>query len=165
MNKRFVAISLSLAMAFSTLPAMAQNTAPVNQSWDALRQLPGAQTLQVEKQNGKKSTGQIISCSDTELVIERKGKPETFSRNDVKKVWAIAPASRQKKAIFGGIGAGVGIVVGVPLGVSLGFKRCGGNCADEGAAALALLIGLPVAGAFAGRALAKGKRTLIYSTP
>lgn len=165
MSSYFVAIGLCLAMTLTSLPVLGQGTTPANQSWDVLRQLPGAQTLQVEKRNGKKSSGQIISCSDTELVIERKGKPETFSRNDVKKVWVIAPASRQKKAIFGGIGAGVGIVVGVPLGVSLGFKRCGGNCADEGAAALALLIGLPVAGAFAGRALATGKRTLIYSAP
>jgi hypothetical protein len=119
----------------------------------------------VEKRDGKKSTGQIVSCSDTELVIERKGKLETFNRNDVKKVWSVLPPSQTKKAIFGAIGGVGGVMVGVPIAVSLGFKQCGGSCADEGAGALAALIGLPVAGALAGRALATGKRTLIYVAP
>ncbi|MEP7343593.1 MAG: hypothetical protein ABI977_38085 [Acidobacteriota bacterium] len=165
MSKRFLVIGLCLTMIFPALPAMGQSTVPANQSWDVLRQLPGVPTLRVEKRDGKKSTGPIVSCSDTELVIERKGKLETFSRNDVKKVWSVVPASRNKKAIFGGIGAIGGIVAGVPLAVSLGFKQCGGSCADEGAGAIAALIGLPVAGAIAGRALARGKRTLIYIVP
>jgi hypothetical protein len=165
MNKRFVVIGLCLAIALSTTNALAQGTAPANQSWDVLRQLPGVPTLRVEKRDGKKSTGQIVSCSDTELVIERKGKLETFNRNDVKKVWSVLPPSQTKKAIFGAIGGVGGVMVGVPIAVSLGFKQCGGSCADEGAGALAALIGLPVAGALAGRALATGKRTLIYVAP
>ncbi|MDQ3013546.1 MAG: hypothetical protein M3X11_22935 [Acidobacteriota bacterium] len=165
MNKRFIVIGLCLAMLFSTLPAMGQTTAPANQSWDVLRQLPGVQTLQAERRDGKKSNGQIVSCSDTELVIERKGKLETFNRNDVKKVWTVAPANRTQKAIFGGIGLLGGVMAGAAIAVSLGFKQCGGSCVDEGAGALAAVIGLPAAGVIGGRALARGKRTLIYSTP
>ena len=165
MSKRFVVIGLCLTIALSTTNVLAQGTAPSNQSWDVLRQLPGVQTLRVEKRDGKKSTGQIVSCSDTELVIDRKGKLETFSRNDVKKVWTVAPPNRTKRAIFSAIGAVGGVMAGTTIAVSLGFKQCGDSCADEGAGALAALIGLPVAGALAGRALAMGKRTLIYSAP
>ncbi len=165
MNKRFVAIGLSLAMVFFALPVMGQGTAPANQLWDVLRQLSGVQTLRVEKRDGKKSTGLIVSCSDTELVIERRGKLETFNRNDVKKVWTVAPPNRAKQAIFSTIGGVGGALAGVTIAVSLGFKQCGGSCADEGAGAIAAIIGLPVAGALAGRALAMGKRTLIYVAP
>lgn len=165
MNKRFVVVSLCLALALSTTNALAQGAAQVNQSWDVLRQLPGVQTLQVERRDGKKSNGQIVSCSDTELVIERKGKLETFTRNDVKKVWTVAPANRTQKAIFGGIGLLGGVMAGAAIAISLGFKQCGGSCVDEGAGALAAVIGLPTAGVIGGRALARGKRTLIYSAP
>ena len=165
MNKRFVAIGLCLAMSFSALPVMGQGTSPANQSWDVLRQLPGVQTLRVEKRDGKKSTGQIVSCSDTELVIERKGKLETFNRGDVKKVWSVAQPNRTKQAIFGAIGGFGGILAGTAIAVSLGLKECGGSCADEGTIIIAAMIGLPAAGVIGGRALAMGKRTLIYSAP
>ncbi len=146
-----------------------QTNAPANapnQSWDALRQTLSAGRVQVQRKDGKKFSGEVLSLSDTELVIERKGKAESFKRDEVKKVWQVAPPSRRKRAIFGAIGGVAGFLVGVPIAVSLGFKQCGGSCADEGAGMLAALIGLPVAGAFAGRALAgKGKRTLLYSAP
>jgi hypothetical protein len=165
MNKRFVAIGLCLAMILSTFNAMAQGAAQASQSWDVLRQLPIGQELQVERKGGKKSSGTLVSSSDTEVVLARKSKTESFDRNDVRQIWTIAPPSRTKKAIYGGIGAIGGFLVGVPIAVSLGFKQCGGSCADEGAGVFGALIGLPVAGALAGRALARGKRTLIYVAP
>lgn len=165
MNKRFVAIGLCLAMIFSAFPAMGQGTAPANQSWDVLRQLSGVQTLRVEKRDGKKRTGQIVSCSDAELVIEHKSKLETFNRNDVKKVWSVAPASQAKQTVFGSLGLAGGLLAGTFIAVNLGFKQCGGSCADEGTGIVAAMVGLPVAGVLAGRALARGKHVLIYSIP
>jgi len=161
----FAVISLSLAIVFSTSSAMAQGAAQANQSWDVLRQLPVGQELQVERKSGKKSSGTLVSSSDTEVVLARKSKTESFDRNNVKRIWTVDPPSRTKKAIFGGIGAVGGAMAGVMIAVSLGFKQCGGSCADEGAGILAAIIGLPIAGALGGRALARGKHTLIYVAP
>jgi hypothetical protein len=104
--------------------------------------------------------------SDTELVIEGKGKSLSFSRDEVKNIWRVAPPSRTKQTIFGAIGLSAGLIFGVGIAVGLGFKQCDGSCADEGTGIVAALIGLPVAGALGGRALAgSGKRILIYSAP
>jgi len=104
--------------------------------------------------------------SDTELVIERKGKNLSFTRDEVKNIWRVAPPNRRKKVIFAAIGGSVGAIFGMGIAISLAFNPCNGSCAGEETGALAAAIGLPVAGVFAGRALAgSGKRTLIYSAP
>jgi hypothetical protein len=146
---------------------MAQQTFAPNQSWDALPQLQAGERLDVERKTGKKKvSGKFVSLSDTELVIERKGKTESFRRDEVKNIWSVAPPSGKKRAIFSAIGGGVGVISGLVIAVGLGFKQCGGSCADEKTGGVAALIGLPVAGVLAGRALAgSGKRTLIYSAP
>jgi|SRR5215475_6272598 len=164
---RIAAFYMVWIMILTAPGVMAQQTTAPNQSWDVLRQLRVGEKLRVETKVGnKKVSGRMISLSDTELVIERKRKTETFRRDEVKNIWRVDPPSRRKKAIFGAIGGGVGFFVGLPIAVSLGFKQCGGSCVDEGIGAYAALIGLPVAGALAGRAMAgNGKRTLIYSAP
>jgi hypothetical protein len=48
--------------------------------------------------------------------------------------------------------------------VGIATSDCGGDCFDEGAGIGVVLVGLPAAGGLAGRAMAKGKRVLIYST-
>ena len=144
----------------------AQQASAPNQSWDVLRQTLVAGNLQVERKDGKKFSGEMISLSDTELVIERKGKTESFKRDDVKKVWRVVAPSRTKRTIFKAVGWTAGFLVGTIIAVEVGFKECDGSCADEKAGIAAALIGLPIAGLFAGMALAgKGNRTLIYSAP
>src|SRR5262245_3307730 len=164
---RIAIFCLCWILILTTPGVMAQQTATASQSWDVLRQLSVGEEIRVERKVGdKKVSGRMVSLSDTELVIERKRKTETFRRDEVKNIWRVAAPSRRKKAIFGAIGGGLGFFVGVPIAVSLGFKQCGGSCVDEGIGAYAALIGLPVAGALAGRAMAgNGKRTLIYSAP
>jgi hypothetical protein len=146
---------------------MAQQTTALNQSWDFLRQLQVGEKLEVERRTDKKKvSGKFVSLSDTELVIERKGKDERFMRDEVKNIWSVAPPSRRKKVIFSVIGGGVGAFFGFVIALGLGLKQCGGSCADENTGMGAALIGLPVAGVLAGRALAgSGKRALIYSAP
>jgi hypothetical protein len=146
---------------------MAQQTTAPNQSWDLVRQLQAGEKLEVEGRTDKKKvSGKFVSLSDTELVIERKGKDERYMRDEVKNIWRVAPPSRKKKVIFSAIGGGVGAIFGLGIAVGLGLKQCGGSCADEKTGIGAALIGLPVAGVLAGRALAgSGKRALIYSAP
>ena len=147
---------------------LAQQAGAPNQSWDALRQLQAGEKLEVEKKTGKKKVpGKFVSLSDAELVIVRKGKNESFSRDEVKNIWRVAPPGRTKQAI-GGICRGAGFtsgfiaVIGV---VGLGLRECDGGCSDEGVGIVVALAGISVAGFLADRALSKGARILIYSAP
>jgi len=141
---------------------MAQQTVAPNQSWDVLRQLQAGEKIEVERKTGKnKLSGKFVSMSDTELVIERKGKNESISRDEVKNIWRVKPPSRKKRAILTAIGGGAGVFVGLITAVGILYSEGGSE-----AGALAALIGIPVGCALAGYAMAgSGKRTLIYSAP
>ncbi len=166
MRKSFVVVSLCLITALSAINARAQSAKVTNQTWDVLRQLSAGQKLRVERKDGKKFSGRLIASSDTELQIERKKRTESFNRDDVQKVWQVGKPSRAKQVIFAAIGGGAGFLAGYAIGIGLAFKDCGGNCLDEGVGIIAAIVGLPMAGAAAGWALAGGgKRTLIYSAP
>ena len=164
---KVVALCLCWLLILTAPVVMAQQAGASNQSWDALRQLRAGEKLRVERKTGKKKvTGNFVSLSDVELIIERKRKNVSFGRDEVKNVWRVDPPSPRKQKIFSGIGLSLGIFVGVPLAASLAFKQCDGGCADEGAGIIAALIGIPVAGALIGRRMAgSGERVLIYSAP
>lgn len=165
MKKSFIALGLCWGMIFSTT-AMARQAQMPSANWDDLRQLAAGEKISVERKDGKKLTGKTLSVSDSELVLERKKKPETIQRGEVRKVWRVAPPGKVKQTVFGSLGLAGGLLAGTFIAVNLGFKDCGGNCGDEGTGIVAAMIGLPVAGVLAGRALARsGKRTLIYSVP
>lgn len=166
MRVKTISILLCWVLILISPGVLAQQTAPPNQSWDILKQTLTAGRVMVKKKTGKKFSGRFNSISDTDLVIERKGRPETFSRDEVKTVWTVVPPSRTRQTVFGAAGLAGGLFAGIFIAVGLGFKDCGGSCGDEGTGIVAALIGLPVAGVLAGRALAgQGKRTLVYSAP
>lgn len=166
MKTRLIATCLCWVLILTAPGVLAQQVQTPNQSWDDLRQTLSAGKLRVEKKDGKKITGQLKSISDTELVIERKGKDLNIERLQVKNVWKVAPASRAKRAAFSGLGFAGGLLGGAMIAVGLGFKQCGGSCADEGTGIALALIGLPIAGIYIGHKLAgDGKRTLVYSAP
>jgi hypothetical protein len=164
---KIAAVCLCWILILTAPGVMAQQTTASSQSWDVLRQLQAGEKLRVERKTGaKKVSGKLVSLSDTELVIERKRKNEIFRRDEVKNIWRVAPPSRTKRAIFSVIGGSVGALFGAGIAIGLALDPCNGSCAGEGTGAVAALIGLPVAGVLAGRALAgNGKRTLIYSAP
>lgn len=163
---RITAFSLCWILILTAPVVVAQQNPTRNQSWDALRQLQAGEKLQVEKKIGKKFSGKLISLSDTELAIERKGKTLSFMPDEVKNVWLVAPPSGRKRAIFAAVGGGVGLFTGGLIALGLAFKECQPNCGDEKAGQIAAVVGLSVGGALAGRAMAgSGKRTLIYSAP
>lgn len=166
MRGKTVSILLCWVLLMTSPGVLAQQAAPPNQSWDGLKKTLSVGKVMIEKKNGKKFSGQFNSISDTELVIERKGKPEAFSSDEVKTVWTVVPPSRTKQTVFGAAGLAGGLMAGIFIAVGLGFKDCGGSCGDEGTGVVAALIGLPVAGVLTGRWLAgSGKRTLVYSAP
>jgi hypothetical protein len=165
---KIVAFILFLVLILTAPGVMAQQGHAPNQSWDFLRQLQGGEKLEVEKKTSKKKlSGRFVSLSDTELVIVREGHGESFSREEVKNIWRVAPPGRTKRAI-GDMCRGAGFTSGfiAVIGVlGLGLRECDGGCADEGVGIVAVLVGISVAGFLADRALRKGARILIYSAP
>ena len=148
-----------------TLPGVrAQQAGAPNQSWDVLRQTHVTGDLRVERKDGKKFSGEIIRVTNTELEINRKGKLESFRRDEVKKVWLVVlPSNRTQFQIYGGI---AGLIAEIVVIAQLGFRQCGDDCGAEKAGIVAAVIGLPIIGLLVGRALAgKSKRTLVYSAP
>jgi hypothetical protein len=143
---------------------MAQQAGAPNQSWDVLRQMAVVGNLRVERKDGKKFSGEIIRVTDTELEINRKGKLESFRRDEVKKVWLVVlPNNRTQFQTTGMIAS---ILPTIIITLKLGSSKCGDDCGVEKAGVVAALVGIPIIGLLVGRALAgKSKRTLIYVAP
>jgi hypothetical protein len=162
---KIVAKCLCWVLILTAPGVMAQQTTVPNQSWDALRQLQGGEKLEVQRKTGKKKiSGRLVSLSDADLIIARKGRSESFSRDEVKNIWLVAPPGREKEAL-GSISLGAGILFGIVVAVGLGSRQCDGGCAEEGIGIVAALVGIPAAGYLGNWALRNGKRTLIYSAP
>jgi hypothetical protein len=106
-----------------TAPGMtAQQGAAPNQSWDALRQLLAGDKLQVERKAGKKKvSGEFVGVSETELVIERKGKNESLSRDEVKKVWRFVQQRPYDEAAAAT--AVIAPIIGIPLILAAGRSK------------------------------------------
>src|SRR5262249_32270641 len=86
-------------MAEQATPPNQSSTVP-NQSWDVLSQLRGGEKLEVERKTGKKKvSGRFVSLYNSELIIARKGKVESFMRDEVKNIWLVAPPGRAKQVI------------------------------------------------------------------
>jgi hypothetical protein len=164
---KIAAFCLFWVLICATPGVMAQQTAAPHQSWDVLRQLQAGEKIQVDRKTVKKKlSGKFVSLSDTELAIERKGKAESISRDEVKNIWRVKGPSRKKQVIFAAIGGTAGAFLGMVIAIGFALDPCNGSCAGEATGAITAAIGLPVAGVFAGRALAGSReRTLIYSAP
>jgi hypothetical protein len=159
---KIIAFCLCWVLIGATPGVMAQQTVTPNQSWDVLRQLQAGEKIEVERKTVKKKlSGKFVSQSDTELVIERKGKNESISHDEVKNIWQVKPPSRKKRAIFTAIGGGAGVFAGLITALGIALSEGGSE-----AGALAALIGISVGGAWGGYAMTgSGMRTLIYSAP
>jgi hypothetical protein len=157
---KIVAFCLFWVLIGVTPGVMAQQTAPPHQSWDVLRQLQVGEKIQIERKTGKKKlSGKFLSLSDVELAIERKGKAESISRDEVKSIWRVKPPSGKKRAIFTVIGGGAGVFLGFISAVGIAYSGSEGG-------AYAALMGIPIGCAFAGYFMAgSGNRILIYYVP
>lgn len=163
--KRGLLIFWCALLALYPVPdAWAQGAGAPPAVWDAVRQMPAGEKLQVQTKQGNKVTGQVVSASDAELWLEQKQQVRAIARDEISKVWRIAPPSRSKQQFYSGIGVGVGLIAGLALAVSQIDVQCG-ECSGTKVGLTAAIIGFPVGGAIAGRALARGKRILIYYAP
>ena len=94
-----------------TLPGVrAQQAGAPTQSWDVLRQTTVTGNLRVERKDGKKFSGEIIRVTNTELEINRKGKLESFRRDEVKNIWRVKRPGFGKRVLFGAMGGGLALL-------------------------------------------------------
>src|SRR5215813_1080727 len=133
-----------------------------NQSWDLLRQLQAGEKIEVERKTGKKKvSGKFVSLSDTELLIERKGKNERFSRNEVKNIWLANPSGTMRRVMFD--------VIGGSLGYLCGFITAEAVDDEKYIVVVALTMGAMIYGSFIlfDYLISKkgSKRILIYNAP
>ena len=149
----------------STVPNQSP-TAP-NQSWELLRQLQAGEYIEVERKTGKKKvSGKFFSLSDTELVIERKRKNVSFSRDEVKRIWQVDPPSSTKRVLSTMSGGGTGFTFGFLLGLLfVAGGDCGGDCGPGETGLVAATVAASAVGALVGYFRVKSKRTLIYVAP
>jgi hypothetical protein len=146
---------------------MAQQTAPPNQSWDVLRQLQSGEKLRVERKIGKKKvSGKFVSLSDTELVIERKRKNVSFSRDEVKRIWQVDPPNPTKRVLSTMSGGSTGFTFGFLLGLLfVAGGDCGGDCGPGETGLIGATVAASAVGALLGHFMVESKRTLIYVAP
>jgi hypothetical protein len=140
---------------------MAQRTDAPSQSWDVLRKLQTGNKVEVGRKPDKKQfEWKMVSLSETELVIERKGKTLSFSRDEVRRIWYRPPPGRPKRimnTVFGGAG---GFFLALLLGAAAGTQ-----CGDCEATVFGAAAGVGAATALLGYFTTNGRRALIYIAP
>jgi|RhiMethySRZTD1v2_1073278.scaffolds.fasta_scaffold1160873_2 hypothetical protein len=148
-----------------TAPGVIARQGPARrQSWDLLRQLqPGEKVRLQRKTASKKFTGKFVSASDTELVIESKGKNARFGRDELKNVWQMVPPGGYDKmqAVIEGAGAGSG--VGLVIALLIAANTCETGC-DDGILYVPFFAAL-AAGGLIGYFLERDYPILVYSEP
>ena len=108
-----LSISLVLLLLLSQASlAFAQSAALSD--WAAVQQLKTNEKLLVKQKDGKELKGEMIEATDMTLTIDRKGKPVSIARADVRQISVIeGKAQKGKWALIGaGIGAGAGAGIG-----------------------------------------------------
>jgi hypothetical protein len=148
----------------SVVLGQSQQTTP-DQAWEPVKRLSTGEKLILESKDGRKIQGRVLSISDQELSISLKQQIATVKREEISKVWRISPPDPDDQRLYAGIGTGAGLMVGLALTISLAQRQCG-ECKGTKAGVVALLVGLPTAGALIGRKIgSRGERIIIYQAP
>lgn len=108
-----LSISLVLLLLLSQASLVFAQSAALS-DWAAVQQLKTNEKLLVKQKDGKELKGEMIEATDMTLTIDRKGKPVSIARADVRQISVIeGKAQKGKWALIGaGIGAGAGAGIG-----------------------------------------------------
>lgn len=164
MPARIFAFLLTLSLLSATsLTVFAQDN-----SWKSVEGL-GSQTVAVQKTGGDIVFGQIVSATDSEIVIRIADKAAlstattTIARGEIKKVW-LAKLNFGKRNTGKGALIGAGVGAGIGVAIFAGLPR---NESTDGLEVLAVPLALGigtgvglVAGFFSRKGHQKGK--LVY---
>jgi|SRR5262245_12280916 len=158
---RIALFCLGWIFILTTPGVLGQQSTPPYQSWEVLQRVPIGEKLKVERKDRKKFSGELVSLSDTELVIKRKGKTVNFQRDEVKKVWWIVhPKSAWDQFENISLGAGIGFLAGI---IVLAADLT--SSSPDADIVYAAMVSLPIAGAVIGAVLGREKGTLFYFAP
>jgi len=114
-NQRiFIALMLSAAILISAMApaAMAQKAAPGD--WTVVQSLAPDQEIVISLKDGREVKGKFLDAGANELSITRKGKHESFPKDNISLIHQVK--GKAQKGLFALIGAGVGAGTGVAIG-------------------------------------------------
>jgi hypothetical protein len=113
MKRRTLPVILVLLLLSSPAPLAFAQQASSN-DWTVVQQIRTDEKILVKQKNGKEVKGSMIEATETNLTIDRNGKPFGIPRADVRQVFVIkGKAQKGKWALIGaGVGAGVGAAIG-----------------------------------------------------
>lgn len=162
MRKITALISCSLAITLvlgTAVPAAFAQQA--RGDWTAVQSLPADADISIRLKSGKKVRGEFLNATDNELTITRKGKGESFAKDDIAEIERLE--RKAEKGKYALIGAGIGTATGGGIGAA----KASGASDDGGVytvAGVALGAGI---GALGGLLFGEGKRkhVLVYQAP
>ena len=121
------------------------------EAWARVHALETGSRVRVIDVTGAPTEGRLAGVTDDRITLTTNGNasPVELERD------AIARIQRPTKgSVLGGVlGVAVGALAGVVTSVNLGMKQCGESCNDEKALIGLSLVGMPIAGGFAGAKL------------
>jgi hypothetical protein len=168
--KSIVAVFCICTFLVTSVPrVLGQAASSPLQDWGVVKEVVFGQPVEVETKRAARYSGFMVAAFDTELQIQDKSrKKTTLQRDQVRRVWTVAPSNHTKPAITGAV---IGMLTGILISAALtGLGTCTeahpafgpGDACPNGAVAAAFA-GSTAAGAFVGYKLGEGKHSLIYS--
>jgi hypothetical protein len=158
---RIVAAALAVSLVLPSFAFPIQSSSP-STGWIALKSIAQGEDLLVHTKDGKKTKGQLLSISDSNLELSAKGGRATFTPADVLRIYHLRGRRIVKFTLIGAaVGAGSGAAIGAATGKADGIPwGRGGDAAIVGA--MGLLIGT-VTGLLVGTF--SRKKELVYQAP
>lgn len=96
-------------------PAVIAQQPAVN-DWNAVQSLSSDQEILITLKTGNEVKGKFLDAGASELSITRKGKHESFARDDIAQIHRVK--GKAKKGLFALMGAGIGAGAGFGIGQS-----------------------------------------------
>jgi len=129
--------------------------------WAAVQSLPADQDISIRLKTGKQVRGEFLSATDNEVTITRKGKGESFAKDEIAQIERLE--RKAEKGKYAAIGAGIGTGAGAGIGAMKASST-----ADDGG--IYTVVGVAMGagfGALGGLLFgqAKRKHVLIYQGP
>jgi hypothetical protein len=152
----------ALKRAVAGVPVDAAARVDPQTDWSEVRRLAPSAEIIVTAGGMTSRSCRFVSADDAMLtVIDLEGADRParqIARDDVREIrrWI----GRRGSKLGAAIGAGAGAFLGFVSALNLAYRDCGGDCSDEKFLMGLSLVGMPVAGGFAGYYVPKGGRQL-----
>ena len=101
---------------FLMLPTISVAQSQGGDAWSALRAFRPGQKVDVKLKDGKSTSGEFVSVTDTVLTLSREGKPIDVKKAEAFRIYRVSEKHVGKSTLIGtAVGAGVGAVVGATV--------------------------------------------------